>query len=124
MVHLHRKGLCAGLATALTLVATTAPAQPLDPHGTTASSTQSVSDLRSPDARDAAAGRQIVATGPPTWPVTPQPLASPRVVASAPSSGLDWGSAGIGAAAVLGTVAIAAAGVLGMRRRRIARPAR
>jgi hypothetical protein len=124
MVHLHRKALCTGLATALTLVATAAPAQPLDPQSTTASSTQSVSDLRSPDARDAADGRQIVATGPPTWPVTPQPISSPRVVASAPSSGLDWGSAGLGAAAVLGTFAIAAAGVLGLRRRRIARPAR
>jgi hypothetical protein len=113
MVHLHRKALGAGLATALILAVTAAPAalaQPLD--------------LRSPDARDAAAGRQIVATGPPTWPVTPQPISSPRVVASAPSSGLDWGSAGVGAAAVLGTFAIGAAGVLGLRRRRIARPAR
>jgi hypothetical protein len=124
MVHLHRKALGTGLATALTLVATAAPAQPLDPQSTTASSTQSVSDLRSPDTRDAADGRQIVATGPPTWPVTTQPISSPRVVVSAPSSGLDWGSAGLGAAAVLGTFAIAAAGVLGLRRRRIARPAR
>jgi hypothetical protein len=81
-------------------------------------------DLRSPDARDAAAGRQIVATGPPTWPAAPQPISAPRVVVSAPSSGLDWGSAGIGAAAVLTTFAIAAAGVLGLRRHRIARPAR
>jgi hypothetical protein len=112
MVHHHRKALGTGLATALLLAVSAGPAfaQPLD--------------LRSPDARDAAAGRQIVATGPPTWPATPQPINSPRVVASAPSSGLDWGSAGIGAAAVLGTFAIAAAGVLGLRRRRIARPAR
>jgi hypothetical protein len=80
------------------------------------------SDLRSPDARDAAAGR-IVAAGPPTWPAAPQPISAPRVVVSAPSSGLDWGSAGVGAAAVLGTFAIAAAGVVGLRRRRVARPA-
>jgi hypothetical protein len=122
MVHLQRKALCTGLATALTLVATAAPAQPLDPQSTTASSTQSVSDLRSPDTRDVAAGRQIVATGPPTWPSSPQPLANPRAASSAPSSGLDWGSAGIGAAAVLGALAITAAGILGLRRRRIPRP--
>jgi hypothetical protein len=81
------------------------------------------SDLRSPDARDAAAGR-IVAAGPPSWPAAPQPITAPRVVVSAPSSGLDWGSAGVGAAAVLGTFAIAGAGAVGLRRHRVARPAR
>jgi hypothetical protein len=111
--HTHRKALGTGLATALILAVTAAPAalaQPLD--------------LRSPDARDAADGRQIVAIAPPTWPASPQPITTPRVVVSAPSSGLDWGSAGLGAAAVVGAVAIAAAGVVGLRRRRIARPAR
>jgi hypothetical protein len=100
------------LATAAAIAAIAAPA-----------SLAQTSDLRSPDAQDAAAGR-IVATGPPTWPASPQPVTTPRVVVSASSSGLDWGSAGVGAAAVLGTFAIAAAGVLGLRRRRIARPAR
>jgi hypothetical protein len=49
---------------------------------------QGVNDMRSPDARDAAGGRQIVGTGPPTWPVTPQPIARPRAIASTPSSAL------------------------------------
>jgi hypothetical protein len=111
MVHIHRKAFGSALATALTLAVTAAPAalaQPLD--------------LRSPDARDAADGRALVATGPPTWPVSPQRITRARAVVSAPSSGLDWGSAGIGAAAVVGAFAIAAAGILGLRRRRIARP--
>jgi hypothetical protein len=129
MFHTHRKALGAGLATALTLAATAAPAalaQPIDPRSPdarhAAASTQRVNDLRSPDTRDAADARQIVGTGPPAWPVNPQPIARPRAVASAPGSGLDWSSAGIGAAAVLGALAIAAAGILGLRRRRIARP--
>jgi hypothetical protein len=128
MFHTHRNALGAGLATALTLAVTAAPAalaQPINPSPDArdaAASTQRVIDLRSPDTRDAADGRQIVATGPPAWPVNPQPITGPRAVASAPSSGLDWSSAGIGAAAALGAFAIAAAGILGLRRRRIARP--
>jgi hypothetical protein len=129
MFHTHRRALGTGLATALTLAVTATPAavaQPIDPRSADArdgaASTQRVNDLRSPDTRDAADGRQIVGTGPPTWAVNPQPIAAPRAIASAPSSGLDWGSAGIGAAAVLGAFAIAAAGILGVRRRRVARP--
>jgi hypothetical protein len=143
MVHLHRKALGTGLATALILAVTAAPAalaqatgpygigdmrspdardaadarqvaQPTGPYG--------IGDLRSPDARDAADGRQIVVAGPPMWPVSPQTIPRPRAVASAPRSGVDWGSAGIGAAAVIGAFAIAAAGILGVRRRRVARP--
>jgi hypothetical protein len=101
------------LATAATIAAIAAPA-----------SLAQTSDLRSPDARDAADGHAIVAIGPPTWPAAPEPITAPRVVVSAPSSGLDWGSAGVGAAAVLGTFAIAGAGLVGLRRRRVARPAR
>ena len=129
MFHTHRKALGAGLATALTLAVTAAPAalaQPINPRSPdardAAASTQPVTDLRSPDTRDAADGRQIVATGPPTWPVNPQRITGPRAVASAPSSGLDWSSAGIGAAAALGAFAIAAAGILGLRHRRVVRP--
>jgi hypothetical protein len=129
MFHNHRKALGTGLATALTLAVTAAPAalaQPINPPSRdarhAAASTQRVNDLRSPDTRDAADGRQIVDTGPPTWAVNPHPITRPRAIASAPSSGLDWGSAGIGAAAVLGAFAIAAAGILGVRRRRVARP--
>jgi hypothetical protein len=117
MVPTNCKTLCTGLATALILAVTAAPAalaQPTGPYG--------LGDLRSPDTRDAAAGRQIVATGPPTWPANPQPISRPRAIVSTPSSGLDWGSAGIGAAAVLGAFAIAAGGILGVRRHRVARP--
>jgi hypothetical protein len=42
--------------------------------------------------------------------------------ADVPSSGFDWGSGGIGAAAGIGAFAIAIAGTAGMRRRRVARP--
>jgi hypothetical protein len=45
-----------------------------------------------------------------------------HVVVAGPSSGLDWGSAGIGAAAGLGACGIALAGIGGLRRR-VARPA-
>jgi hypothetical protein len=129
MFHTHPRTLGTGLATALTLAVTAAPAavaQPINPRSPdarhAAASTQRVTDLRSPDTRDAADRRQTVATGPPTWAVNPQPITRPRAIASTPSSGLDWGSAGIGAAAVLGAFAIAATGMLGVRRRRVARP--
>jgi hypothetical protein len=108
MFHTHRKALATSLAMALTLAATAALARP--------------TDLRSPDARDAAQPTHVVVAGPPTWPVNQQPATRSRAVASAPSSGLDWGSAGIGAAAGLGAFAIALAGI-GVLRRRVARPA-
>jgi hypothetical protein len=111
MFHTHRKALGTGLATALILAAMASPAALARP-----------ADLRSPDARDSAQPAQVVVAGPPTWPVNQQPVAGPRAVASAPSSGLDWASAGIGAAAGLGACAIALAGI-GVLRRRVARPA-
>jgi hypothetical protein len=48
------------------------------------------------------------------------PTAAPAQAKGAPSWGLDWGSAGIGAATVLGALAIALAAITGLRRR--ARP--
>lgn len=128
MFHTSRKALCSGLATALALGATATPgalAQPLDlgvpdTRGAPASA-RIVQDLRSPDTRDAAEGRPIVAR-PPTWPATPHPVTHPHAVVVAPTSGLDWDSAGIGAAAAAGAFAIAVAGIVGLlRRRRIAR---
>jgi hypothetical protein len=62
------------------------------------------------------------AAGPPTWPANPKPIARPPAVVNAPASGLDWGSAGIGGAAALGAFAITLAGIVGLRRRRSARP--
>jgi hypothetical protein len=128
MFHPLRRALGIGLASALALGATAAPgalSRPIDRTPDArggAVSLYGVNDLRSPDTRDAAQGRRIVETHPPTWPVNPQPITGPRTVASATPSGLDWSSAGIGAAAVLGAFGIAAAGVVGLRRRRIARP--
>lgn len=112
MFHTHRKALGTGLATALILAVTAGPAALAQP-----------ADLRSPDTRDAAQPARVVVAGPPTWPVNQQPVIRPRSVASAPSSGLDWGSAGIGAATGVGAVAIALVGIGGLRRR-VARPAR
>jgi hypothetical protein len=51
-----------------------------------------------------------------------RPTAEPAQASGAPSWGLDWGSAGLGAATVLGALAIALAAITGLRRRRIARP--
>jgi hypothetical protein len=45
-----------------------------------------------------------------------------RDASEAPSSGFDWGSAGIGAATVLGALAIALTAITGLRRPRITRP--
>jgi hypothetical protein len=59
-------------------------------------------DLRTPGVRNAAQPAHVVVIG--------------------PSSGLDWGSAGIGAAAGLGACGITLAGIGGLRRR-VARPA-
>ena len=57
----------------------------------------------------------------PTWPVDPQVLPRPHDVASASGSGLDWDSAGIGAATILGVFAVGTAGVAVVRRRRVIR---
>jgi hypothetical protein len=62
------------------------------------------------------------AAAPPTWPASPKPIARTRAVVNAPASGLDWGSAGIGGAAVVAAVAITLASIVGVRRRRTARP--
>jgi hypothetical protein len=127
MFHRPRAALRSGLATALALGAIAAPgalAQPLDvrPDARGASpSVRPAQDLRSPDARDAAEGRTIVVASSPSGLETPHPITRPHAVVDAPTSGLDWGSAGIGAAAVAGAFAIASAGIVGLRRRRIAR---
>jgi hypothetical protein len=111
MFHTHCKALGTSLATALILAATAAPAALAHP-----------ADLRSPDTRDAAQRAHVVVGNPPTWPVNQQPITRPRAVASASDSGLDWGSAGIGAAAGLGACAIALVSIGGLRRR-VGRPA-
>jgi hypothetical protein len=127
--QLHRTALSAGLVTTLALAVSAAPAalaQRIDLRSPdardTAAAIRVATDLRSPDARDADPGGQIVAAGPPTWPLHPQPLNRPRSAVSAPPPlGLDWSSAGIGAAALLAALALALVGIGGLRRR-LARP--
>jgi hypothetical protein len=128
-LHLHRTALSAGLATTLALAVSGAPAALAQRNDLrtpdardAAAAIRTATDLRSPDARHVDAGGRIVAAGPPTWPLTPQPLNRPRAAVSAPpTSGLDWSSAGIGAAALLAALALALVGIGGVRRR-LARP--
>jgi hypothetical protein len=56
-------------------------------------------------------------------PPTPQPINRHVPAASASPSGFDWGSAGIGAAVVVGAFLIALGGAAGLRRRRQMQPA-
>ena len=56
-------------------------------------------------------------------PPNPQPVSRPAPAASASSSGFDWGSAGIGAALVMGALLIALGAATGLRRRRQNQPA-
>jgi hypothetical protein len=56
-------------------------------------------------------------------PPNPQPINRRVRAASASSSGFDWGSAGIGAAVVVGAFLIALGGAAGLRRRRQIQPA-
>jgi hypothetical protein len=111
--------ITAPLAAALTTAALAGPAVAVSadthnqPHGSNAGTSQG--SLSSGDAQPSV----TTLPGPPTWPVNPQPIARPRAVVEASDSGLDWLSAGIGAAAAL--FAIALVGIAGLRRR-ITRP--
>jgi hypothetical protein len=53
----------------------------------------------------------------------PKPISRHVPATSAPSSGFDWGSAGIGAAAILGALLIGLGGAAEVRRRRQIQPA-
>jgi hypothetical protein len=92
-------------------------------------------DLRTPDARDAATAnvyvppaelspsRATTEVAPrPTWPTNPQPIGQADTAVNTPSSGVDWGSAGLGAGAAAAAFAIALAGTAGVRRRRTTGP--
>ena len=104
------------------------PDQPVPPSSIAQSTGQTYSDLRSPDARDAAIqatepqvaqdlrspdARDVGRVSPPVQ----QPVVEIREV---PSNGFDWGDAGIGAAGILAMLSIAAGFTLlvGTRRRR------
>jgi hypothetical protein len=56
-------------------------------------------------------------------PPNPQPINQHVPAASASSSSFDWGSAGIGAATIVGAFLIALGGAAGLRRRRHIQPA-
>jgi hypothetical protein len=97
------------LASALAaLVAPTASARPADaqPAGTQPSAAQAHSnqDLRSPDTRDHAIGRGTFSAPEVTVVKVTEP--------APPSSGLDWGDAGVGAGGMLGLILLALASVL------------
>ena len=108
---------------AAALAAPTAIARPTDtpPIATAAVQEQ---DLRSPDARDAAArprdAREAAAwplPGPPTWPTNPQPINSaPAAEATDSGNGIAWATIAIGIAAGL-----LAVGAIAGRTRRTAR---
>jgi hypothetical protein len=85
------------------LAAVTAATALVAPAGTAAAA----QDLRSPDARDAAAVvrqdlRSPDARDSASRPVTPPPAV--RVVEESSSGGFEWGDAGIGAVGMLGVV--------------------
>lgn len=55
----------------------------------------------------------------PTWPASPQVIPRPHALATESGGGLDWDSAGIGAATVLATITIGTVGIAVVRRRRV-----
>jgi len=65
---------------------------------------------------------------PPTWPLHPRVIPPPSIaaplpsVATVPSAGFDWGSAGIGAGTMLATLTLAFVAATWRRRRRGALP--
>lgn len=127
MFHRHRKALGTGLATTLAVSAFVAPGALAGRDlGTpvvrdAAASTQRANDLRSPDARDAAAKPDASAA--PQWPAHPQVLGHPASAAGettpiqgTASSGFDWGDAAIGAGAGCALVLTGVGGTLVVRR--------
>jgi hypothetical protein len=121
--------LAAALTVAALAVPAAAQAQPPDMHASVAQAAakarqaeEAKQDLRSPDARDAAAHRRPVlpvAPGQPTWPVNPQPIAPAQepVPATGDGGSVDW--APIGAGIVGGLLAVGGLAALAGRRRRI-----
>jgi hypothetical protein len=89
----------------------TGQAVPPPPSSIAASAADEYQDLRSPDARDAAAGRGSFNSPEVTVVKLAQPSASP-------DGGLDWGDAGIGAAALLGLLLLGLGGTLAVMHRR------
>jgi hypothetical protein len=108
--HPFAATFAAALTAGALAVAPAAPAQDLrSPDTRDAANTPALTgqDLRSPDAQDRAGSARTVE-------VVPAPTVETRVVVS--SSGLDWSSAAIGAAGVIGLLAVFLGAGLAMRR--------
>jgi hypothetical protein len=103
--HRFTRPAALGLALAA-FAAPTAVAQQLTPDARDAARVAQVRhDLRSPDTRDAAAGRGTFNAPDVVVIKLRQPSASPT--ASASADGIDWADAGIGAAGLLGLILFA-----------------
>ena len=59
--------------------------------------------------------------GPPTWPTNPQPITHYHAATAPVNGGLDWDSAGLGAAAAFAALGAGLASIAGLRRRRTGR---
>jgi hypothetical protein len=103
--HRFTRPAALGLALAA-FAAPTAVAQQLTPDARDAARAAQVPrDLRSPDTRDAAAGRGTFNA--PDVVVIKLRQPSPSPTASASADGIDWADAGIGAASLLGLMLFA-----------------
>lgn len=113
----HRVTRSAALALALAAPAAAAQQHDLRSPDTrdAAQSAQPPQDLRSPDTRDAA-GRTTLST--PAVTVVKAPPSAPS------TDGIDWTDAGIGAASLLGLIALGLAGTFSVLHRRRGGPAR
>ena len=115
------KALATGVTTALALTAIAVPtafARPADPMHTAAADqalaaqgSDTPSDLRTPDAVDAATAAESHATA------SPSPVEVVRTEQST-SSGFDWGDAAIGAGGTFAAIALSASAVMALSRRR------
>ena len=117
--HRVTRSAAVGLALAA-LAASTATAQQQDLRSPdtrdAARAAQTPRDLRSPDSRDDAAGRGTFSAPQVTVVKVPQ---------RAPSAGgIDWGDAGIGAAAMLGLIVLGLGTTVALAHRRHSGPAR
>jgi hypothetical protein len=115
------KALATGITTALALTAVAVPgafARPADPMHTAAADralaaqgSSAPSDLRTPDATDAADATAAQATA------SSSPVKVVRTQQST-SSGFDWGDAAIGAGGTFVAIALSASAVMALSRRR------
>jgi hypothetical protein len=106
----HRRHVALGLVLAAGALPASAAARTDTPaHSTVSPAASSPGiDLRSPDARDAAAGIDLRRT----------PVPQVEVVQASSSSGFDWGDAGIGAGGAVGIVLLALGGTVAVVRHR------